>query len=263
MKLASLKSGRDGRLVVVSRDLTRAIDAGTVAPTLQAALERWETAGPRLAVLSRQIELGSVPTFRFREHDAASPLPSIGDGRVLTFLAVAQPRDGAFLNPRDPIALPGDATALDLQASVAAVTGELAKDASSNEVGRAIRLLMLVSGAPQLASACSPVAVTPDELGEAWRDGKLHLPLIATLNGKPQERTDTAQGLAFDVGDAVAQAVRARSLAAGCIVAASGAERARSVGLGLRLGDTIRIEMHDRAGHSIFGAIEHQLCRPD
>ncbi len=75
MKLASLKDGRDGRLAVVSRDLTRAIEASDIAPTLQAVLDNWERAAPALAGLAEQVELGSVATFRFREHDCASPLP--------------------------------------------------------------------------------------------------------------------------------------------------------------------------------------------
>ncbi len=75
MKLASLKSGRDGRLVVVSNDLTRATDATHIAPTLQAALDRWELFAGALADLAEGLEHGSVPAFRFHEHDCASPLP--------------------------------------------------------------------------------------------------------------------------------------------------------------------------------------------
>jgi fumarylacetoacetate (FAA) hydrolase len=76
MKLSSLNQGRDGRLVVVSRDLTRATDAFFIVPTLQGALDDWERFGPRLQDLSEQLEHGSVPSFRFHEHDCASPLPS-------------------------------------------------------------------------------------------------------------------------------------------------------------------------------------------
>src|SRR5918997_3349085 len=75
MKLASLKHGRDGRLVVVSKDLTRATDAFIVAPTLQAALDDGRRHGPALADLAEGLEHGSVPSFRFHEHDCASPLP--------------------------------------------------------------------------------------------------------------------------------------------------------------------------------------------
>ena len=75
MKLASLKQGRDGRLVVVSRDLTSASDAFFIVPTLQAALDDWERFRPRLQDLSEQLEHGSVPSFRFHENDCASPLP--------------------------------------------------------------------------------------------------------------------------------------------------------------------------------------------
>ncbi|MGL4974913.1 MAG: fumarylacetoacetate hydrolase family protein, partial [Bosea sp. (in: a-proteobacteria)] len=75
MKLASLKQGRDGRLVVVSDDLTRATDAFPVVPTLQAALDNWEVFAPRLADLAEGLQHGAVPSFRFHEHDCASPLP--------------------------------------------------------------------------------------------------------------------------------------------------------------------------------------------
>ncbi len=75
MKLASLRQGRDGRLVVVSTDLTRATDAFFIAPTLQAALDDWERVAPKLSDLAEQLEHGSVPAFRFHEHDCASPLP--------------------------------------------------------------------------------------------------------------------------------------------------------------------------------------------
>ncbi|MEL6415982.1 MAG: 2-keto-4-pentenoate hydratase, partial [Pseudomonadota bacterium] len=76
MKLATLKNGsRDGRLVIVSKDLTRCTDAARIVPTLQAALDDWETVAPRLTRMAEGVELGSVPTFRFHEHDCESPLP--------------------------------------------------------------------------------------------------------------------------------------------------------------------------------------------
>ena len=75
MKLASLKGGRDGRLVVVSHDLAWCVAADGIAPTLQAALDDWDRCEPQLAVLAEQLEAGTVARQRFREHDAASPLP--------------------------------------------------------------------------------------------------------------------------------------------------------------------------------------------
>ena len=75
MKLASLKGGRDGRLVVVSRDLAWCVDAAPVAETLQAALDDWERAEPQLRALANEVEYGGVPQTRFHEHEAASPLP--------------------------------------------------------------------------------------------------------------------------------------------------------------------------------------------
>ena len=76
MKLATLKNGtRDGVLVVVSKDLTKATDAARIVPTLQVALDDWEAVAPRLARMAEGVELGSVPTFRFHETECESPLP--------------------------------------------------------------------------------------------------------------------------------------------------------------------------------------------
>ena len=130
MKLASLKNGRDGRLVVVSRDLTRFADASHIAPTLQAALDNWKRHAPRLETLAEEVELGSVPTERFHEKDCASPLPRAyqwADGSAyVNHVALVRKARGvelpdtfwtdplmyqggsdAFLNPRDPIPLGG------------------------------------------------------------------------------------------------------------------------------------------------------------
>jgi fumarylacetoacetate (FAA) hydrolase len=128
MKLASLKNGRDGRLVVVSRDLTRCAEAGGIAPTLQSALDSWKRAEPRLRALAEQVELGAVPTQRFHEKDCASPLPRAyqwADGSAyVNHVQLVRKARGAempesfwteplmyqggsdsFLGPRDPIPL--------------------------------------------------------------------------------------------------------------------------------------------------------------
>jgi len=75
MKLASIKHGRDGKLVVVSRNLTKAASAAAIAPTLQAALDEWERTAPQLPAIADQLERGAVPSLRFREQDCAAPLP--------------------------------------------------------------------------------------------------------------------------------------------------------------------------------------------
>ena len=109
MKLASLKQGRDGRLVVVSRDLTSASDAFFIVPTLQAALDDWERFRPRLQDLSEQLEHGSVPSFRFHENDCASPLRAPTNGRTAaltsttwSWCASARGRDAGFVLDRSP-----------------------------------------------------------------------------------------------------------------------------------------------------------------
>src|SRR5215211_6062298 len=180
MKLASLKHGRDGRLVVVSRDLTRATDAFIVRPTLQAALDEWERAtlqaaldeweraAPALVDLAEGLEHGSVPSFRFHEHDCASPLPRAyqwADGSAyVNYVALVRRARGAdmpasfwtdpliyqggsdvFLGPRDPIPCADEAWGLDFEAEVAVIVGDVPVGDSGAEAAAAIRLVMLVN----------------------------------------------------------------------------------------------------------------------
>ncbi len=169
MKLASLKSGRDGQLAVVSKDLTRAVRAGGIAPTLQAALDDWQELAPQLAALAVELETGVIAGFRFRETDCASPLPRAyqwADGSAyVNHVALVRKARGAempasfwteplmyqggsdsFLGPRDPIPLPGDESlGLDLEAEVAVVTDDVPMGATPKVAGDAIRLVMLAN----------------------------------------------------------------------------------------------------------------------
>lgn len=332
MKLASLMHGRDGRLVVVSKDLTRATDAFPVVPTLQAALDDWDRHAPRLADLAEGLEHGSVPSFRFHEHDCAAPLPRAyqwldGSAYVNHVDLVRKARGAempesfwteplmyqggsdAMLTPREPIRARSEDHGIDFEAEIAVVTGDVPMGVSP-EAGRGhIRLVMLANDvslrnliASELpkgfgfvqskpSSAYSPVAVTPDELGEAWRDGKLHLPLLSQVNGAPFGRPDAGVDMTFDFGTLIAHAAKTRRLCAGSIIGSGTVSNrdpdggpGRPVaegGLGyaciaeqrmvetirtgapvtpfLRFGDTVRIEMKDAAGHSIFGAIEQDI----
>ncbi|HEX3406318.1 MAG TPA: fumarylacetoacetate hydrolase family protein, partial [Caulobacteraceae bacterium] len=259
MKLASLKDGRDGRLVVVSRDLAWCVAAGEVALTLQAALDDWDHCEAQLRALAIQLEVGGVARERFREHDAASPLPRAyqwADGSAyLNHVELVRRARGAemppsfftdplmyqggsdgFLAPRDPVPLGDPNWGLDLEAEVAVVTGDVPMGASRAEALGAVRLVMLCNDVSlrnlipnelaksfgffqsKPASAFSPVAVTPDELGDAWRDGKLHGPLLVALNGRPFGRADAGEGMNFDFSQLIAHAARTRRLAAGTIV---------------------------------------------
>ncbi|MBN8939423.1 MAG: fumarylacetoacetate hydrolase family protein [Rhizobiales bacterium] len=333
MKLASLKHGRDGRLVIVSRDLTRATDAFPVVATLQAALDDWARLGPRLSDLADQLEIGSVPSFRFHEHDCASPLPRAyqwadGSAYVNHVALVRQARgvemppsfwtdplmyqggSDAFLGPRDPITLPDEAHGIDFEGEVAVITDDVPMGVTPAEARGLIRLVMIANDVSlrnlipgelgkgfgffqsKPSSAFSPVAVTPDELGAAWQDGKLHRPLLAFFNGEPFGKPDAGVDMTFDFGTLIAHAARTRPLGAGTIIG-SGTVSNRDAdggpgktiaegGLGyvciaelrtvetirhgeaktpfMRFGDAIRIEMKDAKGHSIFGAID-QIVR--
>jgi fumarylacetoacetate (FAA) hydrolase len=168
VKLASLKGGRDGRLVVVSRDLTRAAFAEGAAPTLQAALDDWARVGPLLSAFSERIEADTTATFRFRERDCASPLPRAfqwADGsayvnhvelvrkargadmpeRFRTEPLMYQGGSDAFLGPRDPIPLLDDRYGLDLEAEIAVVTDDVPMGVEPDKARERIRLVMLVN----------------------------------------------------------------------------------------------------------------------
>ena len=332
MKLATLKDGtRDGRLVVVSRDLTRCTDASFLARTLQAALDDWTRIAPHLDALSQSLESGSVPSQRFHEHDAHSPLPRAyqwADGSAYvnhvelvrrargaempesfwTDPLMYQGGSDSFIAPRDPIRMADEAWGIDMEAEVAVIVDDVPMGATVTEARAAIRLVVLVNdvslrglipaelakgfgffqGKP--SSAFSPVAVTPDELGDAWDGGRLHLPLMVDLNGKPFGRADAGIDMTFDFPQLIAHAARTRPLAAGAIIGSGTVSNRLDGGPGrpvaeggvgysciaeqrtietiesgapktpfLRFGDTVRIEMKDKAGRSIFGAIEQAV----
>ncbi len=237
MKLATLKDGsRDGKLVVVSRDLTRCTDASFLSPTLQAALDDWRRIAPHLAALAQSLEVGAVPSVRFHEHDAHSPLPRayqhIGCGDV-------------FEGPRDPIGV-STGEGAHVSATVAVLTGDVARGAGVNDAHDGIVLAVLAaivsdgSGRQVWRSAFSPVAVTPDELGDNW-SGKIAHALHVSISGRPAA-AQTADG---DLAAAVSVAAKSRPLCAGAIVAANEGLPSHA----LKSGDTIRIEAKDGTGH--------------
>ena len=331
MKLASLKSGRDGRLVVVSKDITRCCAAGPIAPTLQYALDHWDEVAPKLEVLYRDVENQAVPCERFHEREAHSPLPRAyqwADGSAyINHVELVRQARGAvvpesfysdplmyqggsdsFLPPRDPIPLGEASWGCDFEGEIACITGDVPMGVSRQDAASHIRLLMLANDVSlrglipgeldkgfgffqsKPATAFSPVAVTPDELGEAWRDSVIHLPLQIDYNGQPFGRADAAQDATFSLAHLIAHAARTRNLVAGSIFG-SGTVSNKSAdgGPGMPVseggagysciaeirtietirsgtaktpfmapGDVVRIEMRDADGHSIFGAIEQE-----
>lgn len=332
MKLASLKHGRDGRLVVVSEDLAWYTDAFLIAPTLQDALDDWDRCEPELRNLAEMLEHGSVPRGRFHEREAAAPLPRAyqwADGSAYvnhvelvrkargaempasfwTDPLMYQGGSDAFLGPRDAIPLKDEAWGCDLEAEVVVVTGDVPLGADRATALASILLVGLVNDVSlrnlipaelakgfgfvqsKPASALSPVFVTPDALGDRWKDGKLHGALTVELNGKPFGQADAGVDMTFDFGTLIAHLAKTRSLGAGTIVG-SGTVSNRDAdggpgkpvdqgGLGysciaevrtvetllhgkpetpfLKAGDVVRIEMLDEKHHSIFGTIEQTV----
>ena len=333
MKLATLKNGtRDGKLVVVSRDLAHHADASHIAPTLQAALDEWKRHIADLANLAEALEHGAVRKERFREHNAMSPLPRAyqwADGSAyVNHVELVRKARGAempesfwtdplmyqggsdsFLGPRDAIIMADEAYGIDMEGEVAVIVDDVPMAATRETCINAIRLVMLVNDVSlrnlipaELAkgfgffqskpsSVFSPVAVTPEELGDSWKDGKLHLPLCVDLNGKPFGRDQAGVDMTFDFGQLIAHAAKTRPLCAGTIIGSGTvSNRDKSGGAGkpisegglgysciaeirmietiahgkpstpfMKFGDTVRIEMKDKTGHSIFGAIEQTV----
>ncbi len=333
MKLASLRQGRDGKLVVVSDDLAWCATSPEV-PTMQAALDDWAHAEPRLRALSDGVNAGGVLRERFHEREAASPLPRAyqwADGSAYvnhvelvrkargakmpesfwTDPLIYQGGSDAFLGPRDAIPLRDEAWGCDCEAEVAVIVDDVEVGVDAKAARERIRLVMLVNDVSlrnlipgelekgfgffqsKPSSAFSPVAVTPDALGEAWREGKLHLPMHVALNGKRFGQADAGVDMTFDFGQLIAHAAKTRDLAAGAIIGSGTvSNRGADGGPGkpiseggagysciaeqrmvetiqsgkpvtpfLKHGDRVEIEMFDAKRHSIFGRIDQIVAK--
>jgi len=324
MKLATLKKndGRDGTLVVVSRDLEQCASVPRIAKTLQLALDKWSDVAGELRSIYRLLNQGEIRNARrFDPKKALSPLPRAyqwadGSAYVVHVELVRKARgaempqsfwtdplmyqggsDG-FIGPTDPVPCGSEDGGIDFEAEVAVVTDDVPMGITPDQARSHIKLLMLVNDVSlrnlipselakgfgffhsKPASSFSPVAVEPSELGEAWDGGKVHLPLISSLNGKEFGRPNAGVDMTFDFPKLIAHAAKTRALAAGTIVGSGTvANRDRSVGSSciaerrmietieqgkpatpfMRFGDRIRVEMLDAQGRSIFGAIDQQI----
>jgi fumarylacetoacetate (FAA) hydrolase len=319
MKLATLRNGRpDGELVVVSRDLTRLTRVSDIAPTLQAALDDWPRARPRLAERFDRLMRGSAPGEPFDERQALSPLPRayqwldggvhlahqqrMRHGQVPEWFAretsMYQGCSDGFLAPTDDIVHADTAWGIDYEAEVAVITDAVPYGISEAEAGNFIALVMLVNDvslrnliADELgkgfgfvqskpATAFSPVAVTPDELGTSWTDWRLHGRVRSSVNGTLCGDPDAGE-MSFGFEHLIAYCAKTRSLAAGTIVGAGTIANVdathgtaciaetRAIETDrfgepktpyLAFGDRVRIEMLDATGQSIFGAIDQRVA---
>ncbi|MGF1607634.1 MAG: fumarylacetoacetate hydrolase family protein [Rhodothalassiaceae bacterium] len=332
MKLATIPDvSRDGRLIILTRDLKFFCYADGIAPTLQAALDDWDNVEPQLRERQAKMIDGSMPATSFDPRNCVSPLPRayqwIDGSAYVNHVELVRKARGAempesfwtdplmyqggsdsFLGPYDDIPLGDEAWGLDFEAEVAVITDDVPMGVSADEAAGHIKLIMLVNDISlrnlipdELAkgfgffqskpsSACSPVVATPSALNEAWDGRKLTLPLLSHLNGEPFGKPNAGVDMTFDFPQLIAHAARTRPLAAGTIVGSGTVSNRLEDGPGkpiadgglgysciaeqrmvekittgeiktpfMKLGDTIRIEMLDRAGHSMFGAIDQKV----
>lgn len=323
MKLATLDDGtRDGRLLVVSRDNSRAVPADGIAPTLQAALDDWARTEPRLRELASALETGTAAlampaaALAFR-----APLPRAYqwvDGSAflhhvrlvrkargaemppsfLTDPLVYQGGSDAMLGPTQPISHADEGYGIDFECEIGVITDDVPYGVSAEAALPHVKLLVLLNDVSlrelipaELAkgfgffqskppTAFAPFAVTPDEVGDAWRDGRLHLDVNVHWNGERFGRPNAGVGMQFGFHELIAHVAKTRPLGAGTIVG-SGTVSNDVEGVGscciaerrmieiiasgapktayMRFGDRVHVEVTDAAGRSVFGAIDQAV----
>ena len=320
MKVASLKTGgRDGTLVVVSRDLSLAATVPHIAPTLQRALENWRGCERSLANAYERLNAGAIAdAFSFDATLVASPLPRayqwldgssyLHHAELLRRMRNAempqslyqdplmyQGGSDSFAAPHDPIIAAEEAWGIDLEAEVAVIVDDVPLGTAREAARQHIKLVMIANDVSlrnllaeeiqkglgfvqsKPATAFSPVAVTPNELGSAWDGDKLSLPLISRVNERTIGNPNAGVDMYFDFPRLIAHAAATRDLEAGTIIGAGTvSNRDRTTGSSclaevrmleilasggattayLHHGDRVRIEMLDDRGDSIFGTID-------
>lgn len=325
MKLATLKnSTRDGQLVVVSRDLTKAVAVPRIAATMQAALDDWSNLAPKLAEVAAALEKGDAQgSFPFDPSNAMAPLPRayhwVDGSAYVNHVELVRKARGAqmpesfwtdplvyqggaddFLGARQDVPVPSEEFGIDLEGEVAIITDDVPMGTRRDAAFAHIKLVMLVNDwslrhlipgelakgfgfyQSKPATAFSPVAVTPDELGDAWSEAKVHLPLVVHVNGQPFGKPNAGVDMTFDFARLLEHITLTRNARSGTVLGSGTiSNHDRSLGSAciaerrtleqieqgkpvtpfLKFGDSVRIEMFDRQGRSIFGAIEQKVVR--
>lgn len=313
---------RDGRLAIVSHDLARAAPADDIAATLQDAIERWAAVEPVLKARAALLEAGKAEgAINFATAEVLAPLPRAWqwlDGSVYgTHGDLLQKMMGLAPNPSgrplmyqgisDTI-LPPTANApfvseddgIDFEGEFGVIVDEVPIGTTPKDAAKHIRLIVQINdwslrvlgkiemqtgfgwiqAKPPIAMA--PVAVTPDSLGDAWRDGQVDLALLIDWNGK---RFGAAEGHAMDYNfpELIAHAARTRTLCAGTIIGSGTVSNANYAEVGssciaevraveviadgtpttsfMRFGDRVRMEVKTRDGSPVFGTIEQTVVR--
>lgn len=323
MKLASLKNNtRDGQLVVVSRDLRKAVVVEHIARTMQDAIDNWQQLSPVLEAIYTALNEGRVANeIDFKVDDCRSPLPRAyhwADGSAyVNHVELVRKARGAempesfwhdplmyqggsdcFLDPRQNIEMPTTDWGVDFEAEVAVITDDVPMAVNEDDAAKHIKLLMLVNDVSlrnlipgELAkgfgfyqskpsSAFSPVAVTPDELADSWQYGKVHLNMECLLNEQVFGTPNAGVDMTFNFPQLVKHAAKSRPLGAGTVIGSgtvsnvdrsSGScciaerrmleiiEQGEAKTPFMQFGDRIQIDMKDKQGNSLFGAIDQTL----
>ncbi|HXU69975.1 MAG TPA: fumarylacetoacetate hydrolase family protein [Polyangia bacterium] len=325
MKLATLRAGgRDGTLIVVSKDGARYAAAGAIAPTLQAALDEWPRAEPELRALADKLERGQAHAQPLDVRALHAPLPRAyewvdGSAFLNHVILVRKARgaeppetlrsdplvyqggSGVLLAPTDDIVLADAAWGLDFESEVCVVLDDTPQGTRAADAAAHVKLVMLANDVTlrslvptelaksfgffqsKPATAFSPFAVTPDELGDAWRDGRLHARVRTTYNGGVVGDCDAGPEMHFSFFDLVAHLCKTRAFTAGTIVGSgtvSNADRARGISClaerrmietiekgkpetpFMKTGDTVEIEARAADGTSLFGRIAQKVVTP-
>lgn len=324
MKLATLKNGhRDGQLLIVSQDLRWALDAGSVAYTLQQAIEDWANVEPRLQALATRLNAGDASdAFAFDPTQAMAPLPRayqwcdgsafLSHGALMQKAFNLDPIEGVehtplmyqgagddFLGAHDNIALPSESQGIDFEGEFVVLVDDVPLGCSAEQAIGHIKLILQINDVSLRAlapremktgfgflqakpsSSFAPVAITPDELGDAWRDGRVHLPLQVSWNGEWFGHPHGGQ-MTFGFGQLIAHAALTRRLGAGTLIGSGTVSNAeRSVGSAciaerraiemiehgaprtafMRFGDRVHMDVLGADGQSVFGAIEQCVVK--
>ncbi|WP_420978840.1 fumarylacetoacetate hydrolase family protein [Burkholderia gladioli] len=324
MKLASLKSNHpDGALIVVSRDLRRAVSARAVAPSMRAALDDWSNTQPALQAIYESLnQSNKQEAFDFDPRACTAPLPRthqfidasafLNHGRIMTQAyhpdkktdastpILIQRQADDFAGPHDDYAFPDEADNCDFEGEVGVILGDTPLGTRAGEALAHVSLLVLfndVSMRKHLfrelgmgfgfilakpATAFAPVAITPDELGDAWRDGRVHLDVKVHRNGElfghPNGREmsfgfhELIEYITYNrnlragtlLGSGTFSNVNYRRVGSACLAeqrAIEAIETSTSSTPWISFGERLRFEMFDTNGQSVFGAIDHRFVR--
>lgn len=324
MKLATLKNGiRDGRLVVVSRDLSRAAYVDAIASTMLEAIENWNEVESSLQTIYNELNEGVLEnSFPFNPKKALAPLPRcyqfidasafLNHGNIMEKAfdldvkktpgvpILIQRQSDDFLGPHDDYPFPSEEDNGDFEGEFAVILDDTPAGVSAEEALGHIKLITILNDMSMRthlfrelemgfgfilakpATTFAPIAVTPDELGDAWKDGKIHLDLQVSRNGEWFGNPNGGE-MDFTFGEIISHIAYNRNLRAGMILGSGTVSNTNWQEVGsaclaerraldiiehgeiktdfLKFGESVRFEVIDESGNSVFGAIDHKVVK--